>query len=313
MSGAPGRAPVRGVAAALSCYLLWGLAPLYWRELAIVDAHELIAHRLVWTLVFTAPLLWWLGGFAEARAALGSWRSFGLNLLSSALLSANWLVYVWAVNTGHVIETSLGYFLVPLINVALGWGILHERMRPAQWSAIGLAAAGVAFQLIQLGRLPWIALAVALTFGGYGLLRKQSALGPLTGLTVETLLLAPLAAALLLWRAYAGTGALGNAALSLHVEVMVLCAGVVTAVPLLLFAYGARRLKLTTLGLLQYAAPSVQFALGVWVYHEEFSSARALSFAFIWAGLVVYTADALWTQRHHALGALNRSSPRAAP
>jgi len=263
--------------------------------------------------VFTAPLLWWLGGFAEARAALSTWRSFGLNFLSSALLTANWLVYVWAVNAGHVIETSLGYFLVPLINVALGWGLLHERLRPAQWGAIAFAAAGVGLQLFQLGRLPWIALAVALTFGSYGLLRKRSSLGPLTGLTVETALLAPLAIALLLWRGYAGTGALGNPALSTHVEIMVWCAGIVTAVPLLLFAYGARRLRLTTLGLLQYAAPSVQFILGVWVYHEEFNRARATSFAFIWAGLIVYTSDALWTQRHHALGALSRSSPRSTP
>lgn len=313
MSGAPGRAPVRGVFAALGCYLLWGLAPLYWRELAAVDAHELIAHRLVWTLVFTAPLLWWLGGLSEARAALGTWRSFGLNLLSSALLTANWLVYVWAVNAGHVIETSLGYFLVPLINVGLGWGLLHERLRPAQWAAIALAAGGVVLQLAQLGRLPWIALTVALTFGAYGLLRKRSPLGPLTGLTVETFLLAPPAAALLLWRAHTGTGALGHPALSTHVEIMVLGAGIVTAVPLLLFAYGARRLRLATLGLLQYAAPSVQFILGVWVYHEDFSSTRALSFAFIWAGLAVYSADALWTQRHHALGVLSRPSPRGAP
>jgi chloramphenicol-sensitive protein RarD len=312
MSGAPTRAPVRGVLAALSCYLLWGLAPLYWRELAAIDAHELIAHRLVWSLVFTAPLLWWLGGFAEARAALSTWRSFGLNFLSSALLTANWFVYVWAVNTGHVLETSLGYFLVPLINVALGWGVLHERLRPAQWGAIALAAAGVGLQLFQLGRLPWIALSVALTFGGYGLLRKQSALGPLTGLTVETFLLAPFAAALLLWRAHAGTGALSPGVVSSHVLFMVLCAGVVTAIPLLLFAYGARRLKLTTLGLLQYAAPSVQFILGVWVYHEVFSRERAMSFALIWAGLAVYTADALWAQRHHAMGAFSRPSPRAA-
>lgn len=307
MSVGSGPAPVRGVLAALGCYLLWGLAPLYWRQLAVIDAHELIAHRLVWTLVFTAPLLAWLGGWPDAWAALGSWRSFGLNFLSSTLLTANWLVYVWAVNTGHVLETSLGYFLVPLVNIAIGRGVLHERLRPAQWIAIVFAVAGVGLELYHLGHLPWIALTVAATFGTYGLLRKQSPLGPLTGLTVETLLLAPFAAALLLWRVHAGTGALGHTAVRL--EVLVLCAGVVTAVPLLLFADGARRLKLTTLGLLQYVAPTVQFALGVWVYHEVFNRERALSFALIWTGLAIYSTDALWAQRHHAVNAFSRSSP----
>lgn len=298
--GAPDRARVRGAAAALGCYLIWGLVPLYWRPLAAVDAHELIAHRLVWSLVFTAPLLWWLGGFREVFAALGSWRSFGLNLASSVLLTTNWLVYVWAVNAGHVIESSLGYFLVPLVNVALGRIVLHERLRPAQWLAITFAAAGVVLQLVHLGRLPWIALSLAATFGTYGLLRKRSPLGPLSGLTLETLLLAPLAATFLLWRAHAGVGALGHA--PGITQGLILCAGVVTTVPLLLFAYGARRLQLTTLGLLQYAAPTVQFALGVWVYHEAFDRARAQSFAFIWTGLALYTADALWTQRHRVTG-----------
>jgi chloramphenicol-sensitive protein RarD len=295
MNGASGGAPLRAVFAALLCYLIWGLVPLYWRPLAAVDAHELIAHRLVWSLVFTAPLLWWLGGFREIFAALGSWRSFGLNLASSVLLTTNWLVYVWAVNAGHVIESSLGYFLVPLVNVALGRIVLREHLRPAQWLAIVLAAAGVTLQLVQLGRLPWIALTLAASFGTYGLLRKRSPLGPLAGLTLETLLLAPLAVALLWWRAQAGTGALGQA--PAVTQTLILCAGVVTAVPLLLFAYGARRLRFSTLGLLQYVAPTVQFALGVWVYHEAFDRARAQSFAFIWAGLALYTADTLWAQR----------------
>jgi chloramphenicol-sensitive protein RarD len=296
--------------AALGCYLLWGLVPLYWRPLAAVDAHELIAHRVVWSLAFTAPLLWWLGGFREVFAVLRTWRSVGLNFASGALLTTNWLVYVWAVNAGHVIEASLGYFLVPLVNIALGRMVLHERLRPAQWLAISLAAAGVAVQLVQLGRLPWIALALAASFGTYGLLRKRSPLGPLAGLTVETLLLAPFAAGLLLWRAQAGTGALGNApALT---QGLVLCAGVVTAVPLLLFAYGARRLQLTTLGLLQYAAPIVQFALGVWFFHEVFDRARAQSFALIWAGLLLYTVEALWRQRPRA-GPVIRPVPPVAP
>lgn len=307
MSAGPGSAAWRAALAALTCYLIWGLVPLYWRPLAAVDAHELIAHRLVWSFVFLAPLLAWLGGGREVVAALRSPRSLGLNLASGLLLTANWLVYVWAVNSGHVIESSLGYFLVPLVNVALGRFVLHEQLRPGQWLAIALAAAGVTLQLVQLGRLPWIALALAATFGTYGLLRKRSELGPLTGLTVETLLLMPLAAGFLLWRAAAGTGALGHApALT---QGLILCAGVVTAVPLLLFAYGARRLRLTTLGLLQYAAPTVQLALGVWVYRETFDRARAQSFGLIWIALALYTADALWQQRRR--GGLNPLSPPA--
>ncbi|MEO6568444.1 MAG: EamA family transporter RarD, partial [Opitutaceae bacterium] len=207
----------------------------------------------------------------------------------------NWLVYVWAVNAGYVIECSLGYFLVPLLNVALGRVVLGERLRRAQGCAIALAALGVGLELWRLGRFPWIALTLAATFGTYGLLRKQSPLGPLTGLAVETTLLAPFAFALLGWRAHHGVGALGHA--EPVVQVLIVSTGIVTAVPLLLFAYGARRLKLTTLGVLQYAAPTVQFALGVLVYHEPFSRERAQAFALIWTGLAVYTADAIWSAR----------------
>jgi chloramphenicol-sensitive protein RarD len=291
------QASVRGVLAALGCYLSWGIFPLYWHLLASVDASELIAHRLFWTMLFTVPLLWWRGGFEPVYAVFSSGRLLMHHALSGGLLTINWLVFVWAINNGHVIETSLGYFLVPLVNVALGWGVLHERLRPAQRVAIAFATLGVVWQLWQLGRLPWIALALAGTFGTYGLLRKRSALGSLPGLTVETLLLAPLAGAYLIWRTHTGTGALGFAPVS--TQFLVLTTGVVTGGPLLWFAYGARRLQLTTMGLLQYVAPTVQFALGIWFYHESFSAARAQSFGLIWIGLAVYTADALWTQRRN--------------
>lgn len=297
---APGdRAAARGALAAALCYLTWGLVPLYWHQLAAIDALELIAHRLVWSLVFLVVVLLARRGLSEIKSGLDSPRAFGVNLLSSTLLTVNWLVYVWGINHSHVIECSLGYFLVPLINVALGRIVLHEKLRPAQWAAITCAAAGVVLQLVQLGRLPWIALVLAVTFGLYGLLRKQSPLGPLTGLAVETALLAPLAAVYLLWLHHTGEGALGRVDLPTHV--LVLSAGVITAVPLLLFAYGARRIRLSTLGLLQYIAPTVQFALGVWVYHEPFSRDRALSFAFIWAGLALYTFDGVRTQRARSI------------
>ncbi|MFM1850726.1 MAG: hypothetical protein RIS54_410 [Verrucomicrobiota bacterium] len=291
MSANAGQASVRGGLAALVCYLAWGIFPVYWRELASVDAVELIAHRLFWTMVVTLPVLWWRDRLESVYTAFNSGRVVGNHALSGGLLTLNWLTFVWAVNNGHVIETSLGYFLVPLVNIALGWGVLREKLRPAQWTAIGFAAAGVAWQLWQLGRLPWIALALAGTFGTYGLLRKRSPLGSLPGLTVETLLLAPLAGAFLMWRTHQGTGALGFAPAG--IQALVMTTGIVTALPLLLFAYGARRLRLTTLGLLQYAAPTVQFALGVWYFGEPFSAARAQSYGIIWIGLAIYTADAL--------------------
>ncbi len=284
-----------GALAAAVCYFAWGLVPLYWKQLAGINPVELIAHRHVWSLGLVLLLVLVQGTFGQVRAALGTPRSLGLNFLSATLLTANWLIYVWGVNTGHVIECSLGYFLVPLVNVAVGRFVLHEHLRRLQWVAIGCAAAGVAVMVAQLGRLPWIALALAGTWGGYGLLRKKSPLGSLIGLTVETLLLAPFAGGFLLWQHHTGAGALGRADAATHG--LILSSGVITAVPLLLFAYGARRIRLSTMGLLQYLAPTVQLALGVWVYHESFSRERLAGFAFIWAGLALYTADNLWAQR----------------
>ena len=284
-----------GALAAAVCYFSWGLVPLYWKQLAGINPVELIAHRHVWSLVFVLALVAAQGTFGEVRAALATPRSLGLNFLSATLLTANWLLYVWGVNTGHVIECSLGYFLVPLVNVALGRWILHEHLRRLQWIAIACAAAGVALMVAQLGRPPWIALAIAGTWGAYGLLRKKSPLGSLIGLTVETLLLAPFAVGFLLWQHHTGAGALGR--VDALTQVLVLSAGVITAVPLLLFAFGARRIRLSTMGLLQYLAPTVQFVLGVWVYHEPFSRERIAGFALIWLGLALYTADNLWAQR----------------
>ena len=288
-----------GALAAALCYFCWGLVPLYWKQLAGINALELIAHRHVWSLVFLLAIVGAQGGFGAVRAALAGARSLGINFASACLLTGNWLVYVWGVNTGHVIECSLGYFLVPLVNVAAGRFVLHEQLRRAQWIAIGAAASGVALMIFQLGRVPWIALTLAGTWGAYSLMRKQSPLGPLTGLTVETLLLAPAAIAFLFWQNHTGEGALGRVDARLHA--LVLSSGVITAVPLLLFAFGARRIRLSTLGLLQYLAPSVQLALGVLVYHEAFSPKRAVSFAFIWAGLALYTADNLLAQRRAVL------------
>lgn len=285
----------RGAMAAATSYLAWGLFPVFWKQLGRVDAVELIAHRHLWSLVFVLLLLVPAGGWRELLAALRSRAALTWHGASGVLLTLNWLVFIWGVNHGQVVEASLGYFLVPLVNVALGRFVLHEHLRRAQWLAVAFAAAGVGLLLVGVGRLPWIALSLAGTFGAYGLVRKKSPLGPLVGLGLETLLIAPLAIALLWWRHTQGIGALGTA--PGWEQALIVSSGVVTAVPLLLFAYGARRVRFTTLGLLQYIAPTAQLAIGVWLYHEPFARERAAAFALIWCGLALYTWDNVWSQR----------------
>jgi chloramphenicol-sensitive protein RarD len=292
--------PAGGLSAA-GAFLIWGVVPVYWKQMQGVSAYELIAHRSTWSLVFLLGLLAWQRNFASLRPAFVSVQAVSLNLASSVLLAVNWTVYVWAVNRGHVIESSLGYFLVPLANVALGSLFLHERLRSLQWLAIGFAAAGVGLLLLRVGHVPWIAFTLAGTWAAYGLLKKKSALGSIAGLTAETLLLLPVTAGLLVWLGLRGEGVLGHADPRLHA--WVLSAGVVTSVPLLLFAYGAQRIRLTTLGLLQYIGPTVQFLIGLFVYREPFDTARLQAFALIWAGLALYSADGLWTQRRVLLRA----------
>ena len=281
--------------AASASYLLWGLFPLFWHLLAAVDATELIAHRVVWSLLFLLGVVALQQRLSELGRACRERQNLRVHALSGVLLTVNWLVYVWGVNNGHVIECSLGYFLVPLINVALGRWLLHERLRKAQLAAIVVAAIGVALMVWRVGRFPWIALTLAVTFGFYGLLRKRSSLGPLVGLTMETLLLLPFAAGFLIWRFAHNRGALG------HVDAVttwiILSCGVVTAVPLLLFAKGARGLRMITLGLLQYLAPTCQFLLGWLLYNETLGESRAGAFLLIWAGLAIYSIDAVVASR----------------
>lgn len=285
----------QGGFAAAGAYLIWGLAPLFWKPLEDINAVELIAHRIVWSLLLLTIVLAVQGRLREVPRALATPRALGLGFLRATLLTGNWLLYVWGVNTGHVVEASLGYFLVPLVNVASGYFMLGERLRRAQCIAIGAATIGVVWLMIRAGRPPWIALGLAVTWGGYGLLRKQSPLGAISGLAAEVTLVAPFALAMLLWRAHTGAGALGHVGAGRNV--MLLSTGLITAVPLSLFGYGARRIRLSTLGVLQYMTPSVQLALGVLVYHEQLPWGRLAGFCFIWAGLVLYTFDSVQVQR----------------
>ena len=287
-----------GILYAALAYTAWGLFPLYFRQVSEVPALEVIMHRTLWSLVVVLGLLavrrhWaWMAGVLRQPRVLGAFA------LSALLLSGNWLTYVWAVQNQHVVDASLGYFILPLVNVALGYVFLHERPRPGQWLAVAVATAGVLWLTAQTGRLPWIALVLALSFGFYGLLRKVAVLGALEGLALETLMLAPVAAVVLGWWAWQGQGALvqGDAA----AIGWLLLAGPLTAIPLLLFAAGARRIPMSTLGILQYISPSLQFGLGVWMFHEAFEPARLVGFVLIWGGLLVYSAEGWWTRQRVA-------------
>lgn len=276
-----------GIAYATLAYAAWGLFPLYFHQLAGIPALEVVVHRTVWSLVFVLGVLLVRRHWSWMRALRP--RVLGAFALSALLLSGNWLTYVWAVQNQHVVDASLGYFILPLINVAMGFVFLHERPRPGQWLAVAVAAAGVLWLTVQTGRLPWISLVLALSFGFYGLMRKVASLGALEGLALETILLAPLGLGALAWWSWQGQGVLvqGDA----PAIAWLLLAGPFTAIPLLLFAAGARRIPLATLGILQYISPTLQFALGVWIFHEPFQMARLAGFVLIWAALGVYSVE----------------------
>ena len=279
-----------GVLSAALAYVCWGLFPLYFRLLGGMAALDVVVHRIVWSALFMLLVLavrrqWaWLRDVARRPKVVGAFAA------SALLLSANWLTYVWAVSHGHVIDASLGYFITPLVNVLLGALVLHERLRAAQWLAVASAAAGVAWLAVQGGGLPWVALVLGCTFGAYGLLRKTAALGALEGLALETLLLAPAALAWLAWSGWRGDGGFPVAG-GPAVNALLVGLGPVTAIPLLLFAAGARRIRLATLGLLQYLGPSIQLVLGVWLFDEAFAPSRLAGFGLIWAALLVYSVD----------------------
>jgi chloramphenicol-sensitive protein RarD len=283
-----------GVLQASLAYAMWGLLPLYFHLLAAVAPLEIVLHRSLWSLAFLLVLLTALRRWAWLRDIARRPRTLGIFALSALLLSSNWLVYVWAVNNGRVVESSLGYFITPLVNVLLGYFVLHERPRRMQWIALAIAAAGVLWLAIFAGSLPWVGLVLAATFGIYGLMRKTAPLGALEGLALETLLLAPLAAGLLAWRTSQGDSAFGGDPALLALLVL---SGPLTALPLLLFAAGARRIPLTTLGVLQYISPTLQFALGVWLFREPFGGPRLAGFLLIWLALAVYTGESLLRMR----------------
>jgi chloramphenicol-sensitive protein RarD len=284
-----------GLLYGLAAQGLWGLAPLYFRELDAVPPVEILFHRIVWSGLFALLLIALAGRWKDLRDCFGSRPILTRLLISTLLLAVNWLVYIYSVATNRILQASLGYYLTPLVNVLLGMVCFGERLRAAQWLAVALGTAGVLIQMAGLGHLPWIALCVAGSFGFYGMIRKGVPVDGLLGLTVETLLLVPISVAFILW------GLWTQEAAALHLDArastFLYLSGVVTAVPLLCFGQAARRLRLTTLGILQYLAPSMQFLLAVLLYGEKFTTAHAISFGCIWTALLLYTTDSLLVYR----------------
>jgi chloramphenicol-sensitive protein RarD len=279
-----------GLLAGITAFLCWGLAPLYFKLLGEISAPEILAHRSIWSLVLALLVLLLIGKLPDLWATLGDRRRMAVLLLSTALIGSNWLVFIWAITNARVLDASLGYYINPLLNVLLGVLFLGERLRPLQWLAVALASVGIAHELWQFGRVPLVALYLALSFGIYGLVRKRAPVESLTGLAVETLYLMPLAVAYLFWSDSPTSNLLHNSA---RLNTLLLMAGPVTLVPLLLFNIAARRLNLSTVGFLQYLAPTLMLLLATVQFGEPFSERKLVTFALVWCGLALYSIDAL--------------------
>lgn len=301
LAGRQGRRSTGGVLAAGGAFALWGASPLYWKALEDVPALEITAHRVLWSALLLVGLCALSGRLAEVAGALRDRRLLFTFALTTLLLSGNWILYIWAVNHGFILQGSLGYYINPLVNVVLGMLVLRERLRRTQTLAVALAFLAVLLRTLSLGEPPWIALFLGVTFGLYGLLRKTAAAGALVGLTVETLLLAPVCLAYLAVLEAQGKGAFLHGDFAR--DFLLAGTGAFTTIPLLLFVVGARRVTLATLGLMQYLAPSGMFLLAVGHYGEPFSPAQGFAFGLIWAALALYSLDAL---RAHRQGARRR-------
>jgi len=285
----------KGILYGIGAYVLWGFFPIYWKFLHDVPALQVIGHRIGWSFILLALYILLTGQWDAFRSAAFNWRTIGIYSIAGVLLTFNWLIYVWGVNEGFIVETSLGYFINPLLSVSLGVLFLRERLRTMQWVPVGLAAIGVGYLTFVYGRLPWIALSLAFTFGFYGFVKKLSPLGSLHGLTLETGIVFPVALIYLAIVGINGSGAF------LHdgtfVDVLLIGAGLVTTVPLLMFASAAKQIPLTVVGLLQYIAPTLQFLIGVFVYKEPFDLAHFIGFAIVWVALIIFAVESYLANR----------------
>ena len=279
----------KGIWNGIAAYAMWGVFPIYWKLLHEVPALQVIGHRISWSFILLILFVLVTQQWKEFRSAALTPKRLGIYALAGALLTVNWLVYVWGVNAGFIVETSLGYFINPLLSVLLGVLFLHERLRPAQWIPVALATAGVTYLTIAYGRLPWIALSLAFSFGFYGFVKKLAPLGSLYGLTLETGIVFPVALIYLAFVGRNGTGAFLHE--GLQIDLLLIGAGAVTTIPLLMFASAARQIPLTVVGLLQYIAPTIQFLIGVLLYKEPFDHAHLIGFSIVWIALIIFWVE----------------------
>ncbi len=292
----------KGLLIAASAFVLWGLMPLYWHLLKAVPSLQIVAHRVLWCAVLVALWLLWSQGRGWFRAILAQPRLAAMLTLSGLCIGVNWGLYIWAVNAGHVVESSLGYFINPLLNVVIGTVFLRERLNPTQWASVALTAAGVLWLTFNYGSFPWIALTLAASFGVYGLIRKLAAVDSVTGLGFENAVLLLPALAYLLWAETSGQGGFFGT-WGLGVDGLLIFGGALTALPLIAFSFAVRRVPLSTIGLMQYIAPTMQFLIGVFVFHEVFDRDRAIGFVVIWIALAIFAFDSLRRARRAASGA----------
>jgi len=279
----------KGILNGLGAYVLWGFFPIYWKWLHQVPALQVIGHRIGWSFILLIILILITRQWQAFRTAALTSKTIAIYFVAAILLSVNWLVYVWGVNAGFIVETSLGYFINPLLSMLLGMIFFRERLRPVQWIPVGLAAAGVIYLTVAYGRLPWIALSLAFSFGFYGLVKKLAPLGSLYGLTLETALVFPIALAYLAFVNFTGTGSF------LHegplTDLLLIGTGIVTSIPLLMFASAARQIPLTMIGILQFIAPTLQFLIGIFLYHELFDRSRLIGFGLVWLALIIFWVE----------------------
>ncbi len=279
----------KGVLYGIGAYVLWGFFPIYWKVLHEVSALQVIGHRIGWSFIILTIYILATRQWQEFRSVAFNGKTIGIYAVAGVLLSINWLIYVWGVNAGFIVETSLGYFINPLLSVLLGVLFLRERLRPAQWIPVILAAIGVIYLTVVYGRLPWIALSLAFSFGFYGLVKKLAPLGSLYGLTLETAIVFPIALIYLVFVGVNGTGAFLH--YGVRIDLFLAGAGIVTTIPLLMFASAAKQIPLTMVGILQYIAPTLQFLIGVFIYKEPFDQSHLIGFGIVWVALIVFWVE----------------------
>src|SRR5690349_8966370 len=279
----------KGIWNGIAAYAMWGVFPIYWKLLHEVPALQVIGHRISWSFLLLILYILLTRQWNAFRSAVLTPKTLGIYAIAGILLTVNWLVYVWGVNAGFIVETSLGYFINPLLSVLLGVLFLHERLRPAQWIPVILATVGVTYLTVAYGRLPWIALSLAFSFGFYGFVKKLAPLGSLYGLTLETGIVFPMALIYLAFVGSNGTGAFLHEGAG--IDLLLIGAGVVTTIPLLMFASAARQIPLTVVGLLQYIAPTMQFLIGVFLYKEPFDHAQLIGFGIVWVALIIFWVE----------------------